>query len=151
MLETKVFAAVNMMMQTDKLHRNLLESKVKEFGVHITSHRVLMHLSRCDKMFSQKVLAEHLSITPAAVTGILKKLEADGYIQRTLGVDNRYNEIKITDKGRALVDATRTAFGNADRALFEDFSEEELDSYIQCLQKMQANIKKQTAEERTYL
>ena len=148
MSEDKIFIAVNKMMQTDKMHHVLLESKVKDVGMHVTSHRVLMHLARCDKLYSQKELADHLSITPAAVTGILKRLESDNYIERTLGTDNRYNEIKITEKGRQVVNTTRMVFGSADRTLFDDFSEEELDAYIRCLDKMQANIKKQYPEER---
>ena len=103
---------------------------------------------RREKGMTQKELADKLSITPAAVTGILKRLEAEQYIERTLGTDNRYNEISITDKGRAVVDHTRLTFGNADRALFEDFSDEELDVYVRCLEKMQANIRKQLPEER---
>lgn len=148
MSENKIFTAVNMMMQTDKMHRCLLESKVKNFGMHITSHRVLMHLARFDKLLSQKELADRLSITPAAVTGILKRLEAEKYIERRPSSDNRYNEISITDKGRDVVDHTRQTFGSADRALFEDFSDEELEVYVRCLEKMQNNIKKQLSEER---
>lgn len=148
MSEDKIFVAVNMMMQTDKMHRCLLESKVKDFGMHITSHRALMHLARCDRLLSQKELAERLSITPAAVTGVLKRLESDKYIERRLGADNRFNEITITQKGRDMVDATRSAFGSSDRALFDSFSEEELESYIRCLEKMQENMKKQYLNER---
>lgn len=148
MSENKIFTAVNMMMQTEKMHRCLLESKVKNFGMHITSHRVLMHLARFDKLLSQKELADRLSITPAAVTGILKRLEAEKYIERRPSSDNRYNEISITDKGRDVVDHTRQTFGSADRALFEDFSDEELEVYVRCLEKMQNNIKKQLSEER---
>ena len=148
MSENKIFTAVNMMMQTEKMHRCLLESKVKDFEMHITSHRVLMHLARFDKLLSQKELADRLSITPAAVTGILKRLEAEKYIERRPSSDNRYNEISITDKGRDVVDHTRQTFGSADRALFEDFSDEELEVYVRCLEKMQNNIKKQLSEER---
>ncbi len=148
MSENKIFTAVNMMMQTDKMHRCLLESKVKDFGMHITCHRVLMHLARYEKLFSQKELADRLSITPAAVTGILKRLEAEKYIERRPSSDNRYNEISITDKGRDVVEHTKQTFGSADRALFEDFSDEELEVYVRCLEKMQNNIKKQLSEER---
>ena len=148
MSENKIFTAVNMMMQTDKMHRNLLEFKAKDFGIPITCHRVLMHLSKHDKLMSQKELADRLSITPAAVTGILKRLESEQYIERKLGADNRYNEIFITDKGRDVVNHTRLTFGSADRALFEDFSDEELDVYVRCLEKMQKNIKKQLSNER---
>ena len=148
MSENKIFTAVNMMMQTDKMHRCLLEFKAKDFGMPITSHRVLMHLSKCDKLMSQKTLADRLAITPAAVTGILKRLEAGKYIERKLGADNRYNEIFITDKGRAVVNETRLTFGSADKTLFDDFSDEEMDVYVRCLEKMQANINKQLTEER---
>ena len=148
MSENKIFTAVNMMMQTDKMHRNLLEFKAKDFGIPITCHRVLMHLSKHDKLMSQKELADRLSITPAAVTGILKRLESEQYIERKLGADNRYNEIFITDKGRDVVNHTRLTFGSADRALFEDFSDQELDVYVRCLEKMQKNIKKQLSNER---
>ena len=140
--------AVEMMIQTEHMHRIMIESRAKEIGLHRTQHRILMHLARHGRLPSQKELADRLSITPAAVTGILKRLEAEQYIERTLGTDNRYNEISITDKGRAVVDDTRLTFGNADRALFEDFSDEELDVYVRCLEKMQANIRKQLPEER---
>ena len=149
MAENKVFSAVHMMMQTSKMHRHLLESKVKDFGMHVTSHRVLMHIARCDMLLSQKELAEHLSITPAAVTGILKKLEAEGYIKRTLGEDNRFNVITLTAKGAEMINTTREVFGGVDKELFDDFTDEELNVYIQCLEKLQNNIKKQAEERKT--
>ena len=102
-----------------------------------------MHLAQFDKLLSQKELADRLSITPAAVTGILKRLEAEKYIERRPSSDSRYNEISITDKGRDTVEHTRQTFGSADRALFDDFSDEELEVYVKCLEKIQNNIKKQ--------
>ena len=61
-----------------------------------------------------------------------------------LGQDTRYNELKITEKGRALVNLTREIFSAADAAIFDGFSDEELETYISCLEKLQINIKKQT-------
>ena len=142
MIDTKLSRAVDMMIRTDRMHKSMIDYRVKEIGIHRTQHRILMHLARCDKLPSQKELAERLDITPAAVTGALKKIERSGYIERTLGHDNRYNEIKITPKGRALVDRTRELFSEADISMFEGFTESELDTYIACLEKLQANIKK---------
>ena len=102
-----------------------------------------MHLARQESLPSQKELAKHLDVTPAAVTGALKKIEQDGYVERTLGHDNRYNELHITEKGRAVVNKTRLVFSEVDAAMFEGFSDEELDLYISCLEKLQANIKRQ--------
>jgi DNA-binding MarR family transcriptional regulator len=102
-----------------------------------------MHLACHSSLPSQKELAEHLGITPAAVTGTLKKMEQDGYVERTLGHDNRYNELRITDKGRELVKMTRRLFCEVDSSMFDGFSDEELDIYISCLEKLQGNIRKQ--------
>ena len=143
MSEDKLARAIEMMIRTDHMHRAMIDSRVKEIGIHRTQHRILMRLARCGTLPSQKELAEHLDITPAAVCGALKKIEEGGYVERTLGHDNRFNELSITDKGRELVNLTREMFSEADRSMFDGFSDEELDSYITSLEKLQANIKRQ--------
>ncbi len=143
MSDTKLSLAIEMMIRTDRMHRALIDSRVGELGIHRTQHRILMHLAGCEKLPSQKELAERLDITPAAVTGALKKIESDGYIERTLGRDSRFNELKITDKGRELVALTRELFSEADASMFEGFGDAELDTYISCLNKLQSNVKRQ--------
>lgn len=133
--------AVDMMIRTEHMHRAMIEGRVHEIGVHRTQHRILMHLARNECLPSQKELADHLNITPAAVTGALKKIERDGYIERTLGQDNRYNEIRITDKGRELVKLTRRLFSEADLAMFEGLDEGEISAYVRTLEKIQNNIR----------
>lgn len=144
MSETRLMRAIEMMIKTDKMHRFMIDSHVKEIGIHRTQHRILMHLARDGMLPSQKELADRLDITPAAVTGALKKIEQDGYVERTLGQDSRYNELKITKKGIDMVNRTREIFAAADTAMFDGFTDEELDTYISCLEKLQANIKKNT-------
>ncbi len=143
MSNEKLSRAVDMMIRTDHMHKAMIESRVREIGIHRTQHRILMRLARCGTLPSQKELAEHLDITAAAVTGALKKIERDGYIERKLGQDNRYNELQITDKGRELVKLTRELFSEADNSMFDGFSDEELTTYIYCLEKLQANMKRQ--------
>ena len=141
MSDNKLASAIDMMIVTEHTHRTLIDLAVRDIGIHHTHHRILIHLVKRNKLPSQKELADHLHITPAAVTGALKKLEKQGYITRTLGQDNRYNEISITQKGVELLKTTREAFSRIDTSLFEGFSEQELDSYVFCLEKMQANMK----------
>ena len=142
----KLSRAVDMMIRTDHMHRAMIDSRAKEIGIHRTQHRILMHLARHECLPAQKDLAEHLDITPAAVTGALKKIEQDGYIERTLGKDNRYNEIRITEKGRAIVKRTRLLFSEADISMFDGFSEQELSTYISCLEKLQENMKRHVGD-----
>ena len=110
MTDNKVFHATAMLMHTNRLHKAMIDSRVKDIGIHRTQHRILMHLAKCDRIPSQKELAEHLEITPAAVTGAIKQIEQAGYIKRTLGKDTRFYEIEITEKGREMVSLTRELF-----------------------------------------
>lgn len=136
--------AVEMMIRTEHMHRTMIESRAKEIGLHRTQHRILMHLAKHGRLPSQKELAEHLNITPAAITIALKKIERDGYVERTIGEDNRYNVLCITEKGREIVKKTRRLFSEADAAMFLDFSDSELRAYVSFLEKIQKNIQLQT-------
>ncbi|MBQ8689148.1 MAG: MarR family transcriptional regulator [Clostridia bacterium] len=145
MTDTKIFSAVNVMIQVDRMHKQLLDSTVSYIGLHRTHHRILMHIARNKRLNSQKSLAEHIGVTPAAITGALKKLESVGYIKRVQGNDNRFNEVVITDAGKKIVEDTRILFLEVDTSLFDGFTDEELDGYITYLEKIKNNIKKQIA------
>ena len=142
-MEEKYLLAMRSMIKIQKRHKSFVDSKVSVFGLHTTHHRVLMHLSRKGNVLSQKELAVHLEITPAAVTGILQKLELDGYIERNLGEDNRFNEIKITETGKAIVNKTRMIFSDIDKSLFKNFSEEEMDAFLAFLARVNDNIERE--------
>ena len=143
MTVSRLELAVDMMIRTDRMHKTLIDSRAGALGIHRTHHRILMYLSRHGTLTSQKELADHLDVTPAAVTGALKKLISDGYIERTLGRDNRYNELRITERGEVLVNRTHELFSATDRSLFDGFTDGELETYARCLEKLQHNIKSQ--------
>ena len=140
MTESKISSAINIMIKTDRMHRQLINSAVSKLGLHRTQHMILMHIAKNNKIKSQKALADHIGVTPAAITGSLKKLEQDGYISRVQGTDNRFNEIALTEAGKKVVENTRALFSSVDTSLFEGFSDEELDAYIANLEKIQKNI-----------
>ena len=142
MTESKISSAVNTMIQTDRMHKHLLDTTVSSIGIHRTHHRILMYIARNNRLDSQKALADHIGVSPAAITGGLKKLERDGYVKRVQGSDNRYNEVEITEAGKKVVEDSRALFTSVDMSLFDGFTEEELDEYIAILGKIQCNIKK---------
>lgn len=147
-MEEKFLLAMRKMIKIQKRHKTFIDSKVSMFGLHTTHHRVLMHLAKKGNLLSQKELALHLEITPAAVTGILQKLELDGYIERTLGEDNRFNEIKLTESGKAIIDKTRVIFSDIDKSLFKNFSEEEMNSFIGFLDRVNKNMEEEYDDEK---
>ena len=148
MTDSKVYKATAMMLHAGRLHKTLIDARVRDIGIHRTQHRILMHLAKHEKLPSQKELAEHLDITPAAVTVAIKQIEKDGYIKRTLGKDTRFYEIEITEKGRDMVNLTREMFSAVDIAMFDGFSDEELDQFMSLLGRLEANMKSQIPSER---
>ncbi len=129
---------------TDKLHRRAIERWATEAGMHRSQHRMLMYLSCCKTIPSQKDLATHFDISPAAVAVTLKKLESDGYIERgkcSCRQDSRFNEIKITERGREATLQSRKHFKHIDELALKDFSDDELEEFIKLLCRMQENLR----------
>lgn len=146
MNEEKLEGAIRMMMTTDRMHKQVFDKRLADIGIHRSAHIILLNIYKNNGLSSQKRLAEILGISPAAVTGALKRLEKNGFIARKFGQDTRYNEVSLTDKGRELLHSARSMFCEVDRGLFRDFSEEELDVYVTCLKKMQCNMEKMKNE-----
>ena len=140
MVQKAIFTSIT----TDKMHRKAIEKWATDAGMHRSQHRMLMYLSRCESTPSQKDLALHFDISPAAVAGTLKKLEADGYIERgkcSERADSRFNEIKITERGREATIQSRKYFRHVDMAALRGFSDEEIEMFIGFLTRIQDNLK----------
>ena len=138
---------VGMFIRTDRLHRKTFENLVKGLGIHRSQHRMLMHIAR-DEGISQTDLAEHLEISTAAVAVSIKKLEAGGYIEKkSAEKDSRFNEIKITERGREIVSATEKRIRELDMSMLEGIDGEMLENFIKCLEIMQKNLEGLCSEE----
>ena len=109
----KLKETVALFMRTDRMRRSVFERQASDrFGIHQKQHITLMHLSRNEDI-SQKQLAEHFKVSPAAVAVSLKKLESKGLISRQCSSDDsRRNALKITEKGRAMVNETHKIFAD---------------------------------------
>lgn len=143
----KIHECIHIYTSTDRRRRKLFDKEVKALGIHHTQHRVLMYISKHDGMINQKQIADKFDVSPAAVAGTIKKLESNGYITRTsLESDNRYNEINITEKGRMIIENTRSAFEELDRKAFRYFSEEELNRLIELLNKMKKGLSEEESD-----
>lgn len=132
---------IHKLIQTTRLHRNVIERFAASINLHSSGHRMLMYLSLFDKIPSQKELAQHFDISSAAVATTLKKLEADGYIERNKNQDIRYNEISITKLGKSTAAETEKYFRYVDTAALKGVSDEELDLFVKLLDKMQENLR----------
>ncbi len=127
--------------QTDRAHRKLFEKHaVEAFGIHRSQHMMLMYISKNEKI-SQRQIAEHFNISPAAVAVTLKKLESSGLVIRNAAqTDSRRNDISISDKGMKIIDETRYIFGAIDRLMFKDFTDDDIALLYEFSQRMYNNL-----------
>lgn len=139
-MNPRIFKVITKLTKITRAHKRMMDSQTAEVGIHGTQRRILMYLARKGNLPSQKTLAEYFEVTPAAITGALKKLEHDGYIERTIGTDNRYNEVTITEKGREVTDKTRELFAGMEESLFDGFSEEDIAKLTAYLDRILENL-----------
>ena len=136
--------AIHLFMCVSHLHHAAIEGRISKLGFHHSQHRMLMHLARYEHIPSQKELAEAKGISPAAVTTTLKRLEKEGYIERsTTDADNRRNEIRITEAGLAAVNESRALFDSVDKKMFQGISDEELANFTAVLERMRENLREE--------
>ena len=123
-----------------RLHRAAFESKLSSLGIHQSQHHLLMHIAKFGGLPSQKKLAEHFKISPAAVAVSLKKLESSGFIEREQSDDARVNKITITPLGKEVIEKTHELFEEMDRQVFSGISKDELNSANDFFTKILANL-----------
>ena len=136
--------AVKLLIHTNIVHKRLAFRRAADAGMHPSQHRMLIHLSRGNGSFSQKDIAAMFDISPAAVATSMKKMEAAGYISRNKHArdDARYNNVFVTEKGVREVEAADEYFAYLDKAMFENFTEEEIEQLVSLLSKANSNLQK---------
>ncbi len=131
---------------TDRAHRAAVENQLSTLGLHRSQHMMLMYLYHCENIPSQAEMAKAFGISPAAVTGTLQKLEKAGFIERSMR-NGREKEITVSKTGRTIVERTKQIFKDLDEAMCAGISDEELESFMEVLLRMQGNLKSLTASE----
>ena len=145
--EEKYRAIMGKLMSIMRDHKSVVDWFVNETNLHKSQHRLLMNLARLGNNVSQRDLAETLNITPAAVAVTLKKLEKNGLVDRKMAeIDNRYNEVVLTEKGKKIVKESYKVFKYADEKMFDGFSTEELDAFEGYLNRIKDNLAKKMEE-----
>lgn len=133
-------------MHISRLHRSVFEKNVSSLGIHHSQHHLLMYISKCDETPSQKEIAEHFKISPAAVAVSLKKLEKGGFIEKISTEDGRVNKILITERGKEIIEKTHKMFAEIDKQVFSQISENELKTINESLDKILINLEEISEE-----
>ena len=128
--------------QTDRMHHCCIDKRVQELGIHRSQHMILMYLARNDTVPSQKELADEFHVSKAAIANTMKHLEKSGYICRvTDEEDTRKNIINITEKGRNIVEMSRSEFDAVDREMFKGITDEQMRVFCEVLDICKGNLR----------
>jgi MarR family transcriptional regulator, organic hydroperoxide resistance regulator len=98
------FALYSTSLAMTKAYKPLLE----KLGLTYPQYLAMLVLWESDGL-TVKEIATRLSLDSATMTPLLKRLEAQGYVERTRGTaDERQVHIRLTDTGRELRQAARS-------------------------------------------
>lgn len=122
-------------------HRSIIDAKFREKGLYFGQPPILKYLSE-NKNATQKEIADSLHVSAPSVATSLKRMEEAGLVVRVENKkDARRNSIKLTPKGKELVKYADTLFLRIDDVAYKGFTEEEIDTLIQFLERMNNNLK----------
>ena len=130
-----------LMMRITRIRHKINMGAIGGLGINPSEHFLLICLGRMGSAASQAQIAERLEVTPASVARTIKSLAAGGYIERSeCEGDGRRNEIRITDKGRAVMQESKSMFMEMDEEIYAGFSDEDLNCLKDLMGRMLTNI-----------
>ncbi len=129
-----------------QLHRRLMQG-LEETGLSTGQPKVLAYLKSHEGQ-SQKEIARACLLEPGSLTVLLKRMEAQGLIERRLcGGDRKTRRIYLTEQGRSLAERAVECFYEVEALAFEGVSDEEAAVFSRVCEKMLDNLKGRGGED----
>ncbi|WP_066518565.1 MarR family winged helix-turn-helix transcriptional regulator [Sphingobium cloacae] len=131
-IETRIWLRLLTLQGT--IYARLNRIFLDQFGISIAKFDVLAQLHRFGDNLSQGELSERLKVTGGNVTGLVRRLVADGLITREMSAsDRRSFVVSLTPKGRAVFEAARDMHDALLRDWFGGLSPDDLKSALDIL------------------
>ena len=89
---------------------------------------------------SQARLSELMQVNRPNITGLVDRLEREGFVRRTAAEDRRYNIIQLSDKGNCLLDEADGAYGAEMGKVMGALNKTELAALIDACGKLRQNL-----------
>lgn len=139
-MNTKYFEVVARLEMLNILKRIERHKICESVGLYPGQLPLLEYIIKNDGC-TQKEIADTLKVSPASIATSTKRLQKAGLIQKQTDEENlRKNMLSVTEKGVELAKKCREIFDVSDKKLFGGFSDEELLSVKESLDKLILNI-----------
>lgn len=90
---------------------------------------------------NQKNIEEHFHLTNPTVTGLLKRLEEKGFVERRKSeIDGRHKLINLTDQSMRVLEDFQTHKKKIDEKLLQGIKEEEKQTILSHMKKLLSNL-----------
>jgi DNA-binding MarR family transcriptional regulator len=116
------------------------DRRANELGLTRSQWQVLAHLLRLEGA-QQKELADVMDITPITLTGLLDRLERDGWVERRGDpADRRAKRVYLTDKVEPVTKSIRKIGSEVRHQALEGLDEAEQTQLMHLLQRIRGNL-----------
>lgn len=131
---------INTFSEVFKLTHQLSYQKMDKHNMYPGQPKLLA-LIRYHEGLTQKELACKNFVKPSTITGMLNKLEANGYVKRIPDeTDKRIMRVYLTPEGRHLAEHGENFLIKMTEQMFNGFSEEELKIFLRLADKIKGNL-----------
>lgn len=126
-----------------RLRRTVMDQHLKPLGITRSQWWVLSQVDRdTGGGFSQIELARLLDVGKVTLGGLIDRLESNGLVTRVPDAqDRRAKRVKLSPKGRKLLQRIEQVSLDLNRRIMEGISPEEEDQLIAILGRMKQNLK----------
>ena len=124
----------------NRFNQNLQALNLTSSQMHILIY--LDHCERVGKKVNQRDIEKHLHLSNPTITGLLQRMEAKGFITRTVSeTDGRNKEIAQTDMSRAIHAEMHKRLDAENARMVQGMSEQEVAQLRDLLQRVLDNIR----------
>jgi DNA-binding MarR family transcriptional regulator len=123
-----------------RLLRRAIDEQLEDHGLTGVQWGLLNRLSRADGLV-QADLGRRMAIEPATLTGIVQRLEREGWVRRTCDAENRrLQRVWLTEKARAALPALQRIQTRHRRRALAGLTPEDLARLEDYLARIEGNL-----------
>ncbi|MCX8007643.1 MAG: MarR family transcriptional regulator [Coriobacteriia bacterium] len=140
-------AALRALKRVMMLYRQLASRAFAEVGVHPGQAACLLALGRGGEM-SQRDLARRLLVSAPTVTGMVKRLEHAGFVERRIDErDQRLLRIRLTPRGDEVVARLHAVFEKQTEMAFAGMEADQVEALTRLLARIEENLARAVGRE----
>lgn len=126
-----------------------LDNHLKEIELTMSQGMVLAFLNNApQEELTQKAVEQFFGLQHPTVSGILKRLEKNGFVSCSVNQnDRRLKDIHLTEKARNIHVKAKQHHGELDELMVKGFSTEEADTLMRLLKRVMDNLESLASHE----